>query len=176
MDVQFSPQSPMMADYLRHLFPPDADGNLQVKSTNDVGRLIISFCRTSLLPVRSDDPASLTLTLPRNAITQGLVNKFLYIPAHDQARINLAAQAVFNIDFAHFMQRGEAAGFKKAELIEAFIASRGLVTSDNFETLHKKEFRLMQRQKKMLFRKLYRKSFYIEECLDFSVNPKKHKP
>lgn len=42
MDVQFSPQSPMMADYLRHLFPPDADGNLQVKSTN----AITSFFRS----------------------------------------------------------------------------------------------------------------------------------
>ena len=42
MDVKFSPQSPMMADYLRHLFPPDAAGNLKVKSTN----AITSFFRS----------------------------------------------------------------------------------------------------------------------------------
>lgn len=42
MDVKFSPQNPMMADYLRHLFPPDAAGNLKVKSTN----AITSFFRS----------------------------------------------------------------------------------------------------------------------------------
>ena len=87
-------------------------------------------------------------------------------------RINLALQAVFNLDFAVFMQKGLSAEFSKTELIDAFITSHGLVTTDNFEALHKKEYRLMQRKKESIFHKLYRKSSYIQETIDFSVKKK----
>ena len=162
MEVKFRPTNPLLADYLRYLFPPLPDGRLKVKSSHDVGRLIISYCRTSPTPV----------VLPKTHITQNFVHKFLYIPAIDMNRINLALQAVFNLDFAVFMQKGLSAEFSKTELIDAFITSRGLVTTDNFEALHKKEYRLMQRKKESIFHKLYRKSSYIQETIDFSVKKK----
>ena len=172
MEVKFRPTNPLLADYLRYLFPPLPDGRLKVKSSHDVGRLIISYCRTSATPVDTGEGDMLTFVLPKTHITQNFVHKFLYIPAIDMNRINLALQAVFNLDFAVFMQKGLSAEFSKTELIDAFITSRGLVTTDNFEALHKKEYRLMQRKKESIFHKLYRKSSYIQETIDFSVKKK----
>ena len=172
MEVKFRPTNPLLADYLRYLFPPLPDGRLKVKSSHDVGRLIISYCRTSPTPVDTGEGDMLTFVLPKTHITQNFVHKFLYITVIDMNRINLALQAVFNLDFAVFMQKGLSAEFSKTELIDAFITSRGLVTTDNFEALHKKEYRLMQRKKESIFHKLYRKSSYIQETIDFSVKKK----
>ena len=93
MEVKFRPTNPLLADYLRYLFPPLPDGRLKVKSSHDVGRLIISYCRTSPTPVDTGEGDMLTFVLPKTHITQNFVHKFLYIPAIDMNRINLALQA-----------------------------------------------------------------------------------
>lgn len=52
LDVKLKVDSPMMADYLAYLFPPESEGGpLKVYARNSVGRLLVAHCKISERPV-----------------------------------------------------------------------------------------------------------------------------
>lgn len=52
LDVKLKVDSPMMADYLAYLFPPESEGGpLKVYARNSVGRLLVARCKISERPV-----------------------------------------------------------------------------------------------------------------------------
>lgn len=49
LDVKLKVDSPMMADYLAYLFPPDSPGGpLKVYARNSIGRLLVAHCKVAL--------------------------------------------------------------------------------------------------------------------------------
>lgn len=165
--VKLKVSSQVMADYLRYLFPPDTDGYLAVSSVTPMGKLLIAHCRTSGLPIKEltgDDVIS--LKFPSVSSSQGLLNKFLYYTACDIASLNQALSAVFDIDFTGYYRKGEGLGFQKKEIVEAFILSRGLVSKDCFDSLHKRVYRAEQKYMAALQTRLLRKVYYIEESIN----------
>ena len=167
MIVKLKVDSQIMCDYLRFLFPPGDNGALKVSSVSAVGKLIIAHCRESGRPVREPEGEYvLELDLPMLQSTQSLSYKFLYYSSSDTAAINLAIQAYFDLDFTGYYRRGEKLGFQKKEIVEAFILSRGLVSKDCFDALHKRVYRSEQRYMAALTGKLVRKAYYIDESIN----------
>ncbi|MDD7454965.1 MAG: hypothetical protein PUK70_01745 [Bacteroidales bacterium] len=168
-DVKLKVTTKMLADYMRHLFPADDGGCLQVSSTLSLGRLIIAHAATSPVPVpMPDNDLVLPLRLPLNAATMVLKAKFLYFPAWSEAALNMAIAATFDLDFTGYYRAGESLKMDKKDIVEAFIFSRGLVSSDYFDALHKRAYRSELRMLEAMRDKLLRKVYYINESIDKS--------
>lgn len=167
MVVKLKVDSPVLADYLRYLFPPDDSGVLKVSSVPALGKLLVAHVRESGRPVPGPEGAGvLALDLPAVPATQSLRDKFLYYSSSSAAALNLAASAVFDLDFTGYYRKGEALGLKKKDIIEAFILSRKLVSSDCFDALHKRVYRRGQKNMSDIAARLVRKAYYIDESID----------
>ena len=168
MTVNLRINNQLLADYLRYLFPP-VDSVLKVNSEHGMGKLLIAHCRVSSKPVPEVcDGSMVTLRLPLCNATQSLEYKFLYYSNADTAQLNLALKAYFDLDFEGYYRRGENADFSKRDIVEGFIQSRKLISSDNFDALHKRAYRKQLERHTILLRKLQRKAYYIDESLDTS--------
>lgn len=157
----------MYADYLAYLFPSDADGVLKVASGTILGDLLIAHCREAPRPIFSVDQSDLiSLRLPQCEATQNLRNKFLFYNAGDMLQLNRALKSLFDLDFAGYYRKGQAANFSKKDIVEAFITSRHLITTDCFDALNKRIYRRQQREAASLVKKLVRKAYYIDESIN----------
>ncbi len=173
MIVRLKVDSKMYADYLAYLFPPDADGVLKVTSEHLLGNLLISHCREAPRPIfNTEENLMITLRLPQCESTQNLRNKFLYYNAGDMLQLNKALRAAFDLDFIGYYRKGQAAEFAKKDIIEAFVTSRKLVSTDCVDALYKRVYRRQQREAATLVKKLIRKAYYIDESIDTSGLPK----
>lgn len=165
--VKLKVHSPLNGDFLRWLYPADADGSLRVKS-DTLGRLIVSHCRVSDRPVESPPGGDVfTLALPRNAASQSLEDKWTYYTAGDTAAINSAISACFDLDFRGYYIRGLELGVRKKDIIEAYIVSRGLFSAACFDALHKRAYRRDLERMSKLTDRLLRKAYYITESIDY---------
>lgn len=166
--VKLKVDSRLNADFLRWLYPA-ADDDKSLKVSSDIfGKLLISHCKTASLP--HDEPAgewTFTLLLPRNQATQTLENKWLYYSPSDTAALNMALSAFFDLDFRSYYLRGVELGIRKKDIIEAYIVSRNLFSTDCFDALHKRIYRRTQATMAKLTEKLVRKAYYINESIDY---------
>lgn len=167
LDVKLKVDSTLLADYLRYLFPSEKDGGpLAVRASNSLGRLLVAHCRPAERPVSVDGDNVLDLVLPRNYATQPLNDKFLYYPAADTVALNMAVKAVFDIEFRLYYVKGLELGFQKKDIITAFIFTRGLLSSDCFDALHKRVYRRSQRTMAQMTEKMLQKAYYIDSTLN----------
>ena len=168
MTVTLRVDNTTLSDYLHYLYPQEADG-LKVSSDNILGKLLIAHCREAPAPMFPiEGECVVTLILPKCRATQTLENKFLYYTAGDMAQLNMALRACFDLDLATYYRKGEAVGFSKKDIVEGFIFSRKLLSKDNFDAIHKRVYRRQQEIMGQLSRKLQRKLYYLEECMDDS--------
>lgn len=166
-DVKLKVDSPMMADYLAYLFPPESpDGPLKVSARNSVGKLLIAHCKVSERPVPSDGDGFVELVLPNDEATKPLVNRFLYYNRHDTAALNMAVSAFFDIEFRQYCLAGSELGFRKKDIVSAFIVSRGLFSTDGFDALHKRVYRRSQRTFDKMVGKLLQRVHYIDRTIN----------
>ena len=173
MIVRLKVDRKMYADYIAYLFPPDNEGVLKVSSEHLLGKLLIAHCREAPRPIfDNNDELSVRLRLPQCESTQNLRNKFLYYNAGDMIQINQAIQAVFDLDFIGYYRKGESLQFSKKDIVEAFVTSRKLISTDCVDALYKRVYRRQQREAASLVKKLTRKAYYIEESIDASGLPK----
>lgn len=173
MIVKLKVDSKMYADYIAYLFPPGTDGALKVSSEHMMGKLLIAHCREAPRPMfESDDDLVVTLRLPQCESTQNLRNKFLYYNAGDMLQLNKALQAAFEFDFVGYYRRGQALQFAKKDIVEGFVTSRKLISTDCVDALYKRVYRRQQREAAALVKKLIRKAYYLEESIDASGLPK----
>ena len=169
MIVRLKVDRKMYADYIAYLFPPDNEGVLKVSSEHLLGKLLIAHCREAPKPIfDNDDELSVKLRLPQCESTQNLRNKFLYYNAGDMIQINQAIQAVFDLDFTGYYRKGESLQFSKKDIVEAFVTSRKLISTDCVDALYKRVYRRQQREAASLVKKLIRKAYYLEESIDAS--------
>lgn len=165
MEVYLKVKNQLLYDYLKYLFE-EQDGALTVSSTIPLGRLLIAHCKTSVLPVYPEGNHNIKLRLPHHKATENFEYKFLYYTSSDNAALNLALSATFDLDFAGYYRRGEILGIKKKDIIEAFIVSRKLFSTDCFDALHKRVYRREQSSMQQLTEKLLRKAYYIDETIN----------
>lgn len=176
IEIRLKLQIGIYMDYLAYLFPLDADtGHYKVTAASDLGRLVIAYAMRSDTP-KPEKPAGdneryLTLDLPDCDSTQHLKNRWLYIQAGDEARIFGALKSIFNMDLINYYQRGWGMGYQKKELIEMFAVSRGLMTVDPYEALHKRVYRLEQQKMARVSQILLNKVKYFEQTIDKSGKP-----
>ena len=107
-----------------------------------------------------------TLDLPNDAATKPLIGKWLWYPPADTAALNMALKAVFDIDFNMYYLRGIEMGHQKKDIVTAFIVSRGLFSTDCFDSLHKRVYRRSQQLLDSLTKQLIRKAYYINSTIN----------
>lgn len=83
-------------------------------------------------------------------------------------QLNQALAAYFDLDFTGYYRRGQGAKFSKADIIQAFIVSRRLVSDDYFDALSKRMYRRQREEIAAITRKLRRRAYYLDEVLDIS--------
>lgn len=173
IEIRLKLQIGIYMDYLAYIFPVDPDtGHYKVTAASDLGRLVIAYAMRSDVPkperpVR-DNERYLTLDLPDCDSTQHLRNKWLYIQAGDEERLFGALRSTFNLDLFNYYQWGWGMGYQKKELMEMFIVSRGLMTADPYEALHKRVYRLEQQKMARATQVLLNKVKHFEQTIDKS--------
>lgn len=166
--VDIRADSAMYADYLRHIFPPEREGGLcRATVSHPIGALILSFLRKSDIALQAKGDHIVRVSVPQygNAAAP-LANHWLYITGSDMIRLNLAVRAEFEIDFKLYYLKGQELGMMKKDIVEAFILSRGLVSRDCFDALHKRVYRQELGRMERIRQKLLRKLYYIEGSVD----------
>ncbi len=142
MEIKFRANNTLLLDYLRHLFGAEKAGPIRLSLTNDFGRMVVGLYKTSDKPVdRVDDELTVTLVMPRHQTTCAAVTRYIYFTDADIKRLNLILDALFNIDLDTYYLQGIQAGMPKRDIIEAFVISRHLVSTDYAETLGKRAYR-----------------------------------
>lgn len=167
-DCTFIAKSALLADYLRYIFPPETEnGPLKVTTTRPTGALMVALAEPSAFPFSSMAEHQVTLELPwsRNA-TSAIHDRWISYSKSAMARINLALEAEFDLEFAGYYRRGEQLGIRKMDIIDAFILTRGLAAT-TYDALHKRVYRREQRSQERIRHKLLRKAYYINETIDF---------
>lgn len=173
MEIRLKLQIGTYMDYLAYIFPIDqSSGHYRVSAASDLGRLVIAYAMRSDTP-RPERPAAdgeryVTLDLPDGDSTQHLRDKWLYIQAGDEARLFGALKSLFNMDLINYYQWGRGMGYQKKELMEMFIVSRGLLTVDPYEALHKRVYRLEMQEMNRVCQILLNKVKYFEQTIDKS--------
>ena len=169
-------ENDMLTDYLRYLFPTDQNHPLKVSAAHEFGELLIAHARTSDRPVkRPEGDNVIEIELPLNDATQSLMNHFLFYSVGDMKRLNMGLRSLFNIDLYTYYLKGLDLGWLKKDIIEAFITSRKLVSTDIHDAIHKRIYRREQAKQAKLTKKLLRKAYYIHESIDSTgLNSENH--
>lgn len=113
-------------------------------------------------------PVELSLALPDNDATWPLRDKWLYYPKADTKALNMALKATFDIDFGLYYARGIAQGWRKKDVVEAFVVSRGLFSSDCFDALHKRAYRRDIDTLETRVKQLLDKASYIDSNINLT--------
>lgn len=168
MTVDFRADTPLMRDYIRYLFHCGADaGTVRISTESDFGRLLVAHVRTcGCRPDPVSGETVLTLEIGLSNATQSLADKWLYYQEGDMRRLNGALKSIFNIDLYTFFIKADGLGCGKKEIVEAFIRSRGLVSGDPYDALHKRIYRIELDKQRQAVRLMSRKIYYLLETVD----------
>lgn len=78
----------------------------------------------------------------------------------------MAVSAYFDIEFKQYYLKGFELGFQKKDIVTAFIVSRGLFSTDKFDTLHKRIYRRAQQTLDRLVDKLLQRVYYYDRSIN----------
>lgn len=168
LDVKLKVDSPMMADYLAYLFPPDSPGGpLKVYARNSIGRLLVAHCKVAEGPVALEGDKVVDLELPSDIATAPMRDKFLYYDKYSTVALNMAINAFFDIEFKQYY----LAGYElRSEEGHSHCVHRveGLFSTDYFDALHKRIYRQSQQTLDKLVKKLINKVDYINSSININ--------
>lgn len=142
MQIKFRPDDQLIFDYLRYLFNAKSGEPIRLTLANDFSRMAVGLYKVSDKPDdRPDDELTTTLVLPRHQTTYAAMNRHIFFTNVDTKRLNMILDALFNIDLDTYYLQGIQAGMPKRDVIEAFIVSRRLISTDYTDTLNKRTYR-----------------------------------
>ncbi len=142
MNIKLKVKTPLLRDYLRHLFKIDNRDCVKLTLSHDFGRMAVGLYKLSEVPVDTqDDDRTITLTLPSHKTTNAALTKYVFYTDADTQRLNYILNALFNIDLDIFYLEGLKTGLSKCDIIDAFMEDRGLVSFDYTDTLTKRTYR-----------------------------------
>ncbi len=160
----------LLTDYCKYLFPPDkSEGPCIVNGSHPFGKLLISHCRTSGIPIPHPEGSTvLEFELPINNTSQSLNDKFLYYSKGDTEQLNAGLRALFDIDLHTYYLKAESLGYGKKHIIEAFVTSRKLYNSDPEDAISKRIYRRESDKRQKYTKLLLRRIYYLIESIDNS--------
>ncbi len=169
MTVKFRASNPMLLDYLRYISKTTDDGPIRLSSTNDFGKMSIGLYKLSSEPINiQEDELTVELVLPRHQTTAQCQYRYVYFTESDMKRLNYILNAIFNLDLDTYYLQGIQAGMPKIDIIDGFIISRRLASSESdlAETLSKRTYRSTLGQIKSRRELLLRKARYHQQQIE----------
>lgn len=174
MEIKFRAHDQLSIDYLRYLFDAEPDGPIRISLTNDFGRMVVGLYKVSDIPEdHEDDPLTVTLLLPRHQTTSAAMTRYIHFTKADTKRLNMILDALFNIDLDTYYLQGIQAGMPKRDIIEGFVISRRLVSTDYADTLNKRTYRTSLAAIRRKADLLYQKARYHFSRIEPPCIPKK---
>ena len=175
--VKFVVKNKLMADFLRYLFEELPSGALKVTQQNNLGRQLVAYVSRSLVPMPSPSKGKngiiFNLSLPNSRDLRVLDNHFLYYTEDSLLFLEKVLKAEFENDFRGYIRAGKQRDMKVSDIVEAYIISRHLSDPNAFDTLKKREYRLAIEDLKEKKNYLFRKAYYLEECISTDGLPPK---
>ncbi|MEG2063512.1 MAG: hypothetical protein RRY23_00075 [Alistipes sp.] len=142
MQIKFRPTNQLSHDYLRYLFNANQGEPIRITLANDFGRMAVGLYKVSDKPDdHQEDDLTVTLVLPRHQTTFAAMARYVFFTNVDTKRLNMILDALFNIDLDTYYLQGIQAGMPKCDIIEAFVVSRHLVSTEYADTLNKRTYR-----------------------------------
>ena len=155
---------PILRDYCKFLFPEKEDGYLKVSGRTAFGKLLIAHVRVADRMVPPPQQNGVLFSLP-GSHTRALDDKWLYFDQNDTEVLNGALRSTFDTDFFVFYFNGLRLEYRKSDIVNAFISSRGLYSGDCFDALHKRAYRKEVEYQKRIYKKLSLRAARIDNII-----------
>ena len=145
---------PHLADYCRHEFGVDNEGNIILRRSHDIGKQIYSHILTSDLP-RKQLPG-LHPTLFIIPVTKSnryiLGSRFLYISRWGEEKIQDYIESDFNQRMRILFEAGYRKNYSQKQIIEAILQAYNIKnTSLNYEAVKKSDYRNQKKIRRLVF-------------------------
>lgn len=159
MHIKFNVKTPLLRDYLRHLFKIDNNNRVKITLSHDFGRMAVGLYKQSDDPPEIEDSDNaVTIILPRHRTTNVALTRYIYYTEADTQRLNYILEALFNVDLDTYYLQGIKTGLAKCDIIDAFMKTRHLASFDYTDTLSKRTYRsevaTMRKRGQSLLRKV----------------------
>lgn len=152
-------------DFLGYIFPRDWEtGEYKVSVTSIPGAAAAYLALPSdhkVVPAPVKDSSIVTLRLPQVDDIRSLSGKFAWYPPECERRINHLLKDYFDLDFYKYYMRGMEYGYRKQDIVEMYLVSRGMDPDENWDALHKRVYRKEVRTIKDRMNTLQRKARYF---------------
>lgn len=164
MELKLDIKKSLISDYLGYLFDQDEEGRFLITRKNLAGKYICSMVEYSYKPPKRE--GSVTLILPSCPALKSGEQRFIYLSAESQAKVNDYLEAIFDLDFERYWAKGLQLKLPQKDIIYAFMTSRKLASLDQDpETLKKRIFRSSTRQQKSVYKQLLNKAHYTDRLI-----------
>ncbi|MGL5682576.1 MAG: hypothetical protein ACRDDZ_05900 [Marinifilaceae bacterium] len=142
---------PHLEDFCRHELNPDDKGNIILRRSHCIGKVIHGNILTAEYPVKTESMKNKVLFVvpitPNNRYA--LSNAFLYISKWGNERIVDYIEACFTMRVRLFFEAGYAKNYRQKEIIEAFMQQYNIThTAINYETIKKYDYRTRHKMRK----------------------------
>ena len=145
---------PHLADYCRHEFGEDSEGNIILRRTHDIGKVIYSNILTADLPQKQLPglyPVRFIIPITK-ANRYVLVSRFLYISRWGEEKIKDYIDAEFNQRMRVLFEAGYRKKYSQKQIIEALLQQYNIKnTSLNYEAVKKSDYRNQKKFRKLVF-------------------------
>lgn len=145
---------PHLADFCRHEFGEDTDGNIILRRSHDIGRQIYAQILTSDLPKKElpwTHPASFIIPVTRSN-RYVLVSRFLYISRWGEEKIRDYIESDFNQRMRILFEAGYRKNYSQKQIIEAILQAYNIKnTSLNYEAVKKSDYRNQKKIRRLVF-------------------------
>lgn len=164
MNISIRIKDPLLRAYLHGLFELKQSGVFIVNMNTFTGSVICALAKPCEHPYKhpyQNDRTVVEFELPQSTYTTELRNKFLYLTASAESKINAVLQKEFECNFITFCVQGKTIGLQLKDTIEQFMVENQM---DEFflgeiDTLKKRQYRynlsIMRKTQEKLRQKVY---------------------
>lgn len=148
---------PHLADYCRHEFGVDNEGNIILRRSHDIGKQIYSHILTADLPPKQlpglhPTPFIIPVTKSNRYI---LGSRFLYISRWGEEKIQDYIEADFNQRIRILFEVGYRKNYSQKQIVEAILQAYNIKnTSLNYEAVKKSDYRNQKKLRRLVFNDL----------------------
>ena len=146
--------SPHLADFCRHEFGEDNEGNIILRRSHDIGKQIYSCILTADLPQKQLPglhPVSFIVPVTRSN-RYILCSRFLYVSRWGEEKIRDYIEADFNQRMRILFESGYRKNYTQKQIVEAILQAYNIKnTSLNYEAVKKSDYRNQKKLRRLVF-------------------------
>lgn len=146
-----------LADYCRHEFGEDPEGNIILRRNHDIGKQIYSHILTADLPQKQLPglhPTSFIIPVTKSN-RYVLVSRFLYISRWGEEKIRDYIESDFNQRMRILFEAGYRKNYSQKQIVEAILQAYNIKnTSLNYEAIKKSDYRNQKKLRRLVFEDL----------------------